>query len=62
MLLLSCYQWTTARLKKKIDDILVSLKTWTAPINVLDEEGKPMTVNLAACIGVEKAFDRLADT
>jgi hypothetical protein len=47
------------RLKKKIDDILVSLKTWTAPINVLDEEGKPMTVNLAACIGVEKAFDRL---
>ena len=45
-----------------IDDILWSLETWTVdsvPINVLDEEGKLLTVNLAACIGVEKAFDKL---
>jgi hypothetical protein len=51
-------------LKKRIDDILWSLETWTVvdsvPINVLDEEGKLLTVNLAACIlGVEKAFDKL---
>lgn len=51
-----------SRLKTKIDDFLCSLESWSvdsAPINVLiNEEGKPMIVNLATCIlGAEEVFD-----